>query len=1016
MHYCFNRYVVFIWMHFIVFFATAQSPATIHFDVGNGLPSNEVYSLKIDRKGFLWIGTSAGLARYDGDRFFLLNNPKSRGTSVSGLQEDQSGKIWFNNFSGQLFYTSGDFVSLYQPWELYYKKQMAEFCFDKKNRLLIDNNENHIFRFNQTNHQVEQLLDAKSEKQFLSRMHDGSILYSQLKEVKVLELGETSTTEVPFYDIAKKRILHPQLINQFQYSTSYKNLQTLTFQRRNPLLKKPVLYYYKDHGLYEHPATKLLQDLNNYPLSVFDDDEGNLFIGTERGLLWLTLKNGDYTLKKQLLGNEAISAIIKGKEGGFWISTLKNGIFQIPDLNVWTSNGLEMGLQTEGVSRMTIDLQNGRIFAASFSGEVFQYKKFSEPQIIPLKLSVDRDIQAISYDSLSKKLFVSKMNTEAYNFQNKSYDLLKLAPSAKDYAFKKDGIIFCSGKFVVASFPQNRNDLFNKVVKEFQLNPAIVSSQYGDGLYNFTLSDQRNKGLWYQAAKNILWVGFVDGLQYHQNGQWYKLLDPKTNEPIIALHFSEMPNGILCIATVDQGLYLVKNKKIVFHLTEKNGLISNRIKRVSTDNKSIWMVLPNAIQGYDTKSKKFSKLLVASDIPKQEVFDLQVFKDTVYLATSKGILFFPKDINTENAEHPFASISSIQVDGKRYEIGKELKLPYSSNNIAITLQGIALKSAGNFLYQYRLMGNDTNWVSINASENLIRFTSLPSGNYIFQARVLNEDGVVSRQTPSIQFNIEQQWWKKWWFILLLFLALLGIAFFFFLKRIGRLKKQNQEEVEKVRVLEEMRHSQLSALKAQMNPHFMFNALNSIQEIILMNDKKQANMYLGKFADLMRITLDQSNKNAISLEDELKALQLYLELEALRFETHFQYFIQMKDPIFTSDTLIPAMLIQPYVENAIKHGLLHKQGNKELLIVFSLENESTLLCVITDNGIGRKRSAQINQLREKRHTSFATGATMRRLELLNYGNEQSIKVQFQDLQDEKGNDSGTKVFLYIPIAG
>ena len=153
-----------------------------------------------------------------------------------------------------------------------------------------------------------------------------------------------------------------------------------------------------------------------------------------------------------------------------------------------------------------------------------------------------------------------------------------------------------------------------------------------------------------------------------------------------------------------------------------------------------------------------------------------------------------------------------------------------------------------------------------------------------------------------------------------------------------------------------------------------------------------------------------------LEDELKALQLYLELEALRFETHFQYFIQMKDPIFTSDTLIPAMLIQPYVENAIKHGLLHKQGNKELLIVFSLENESTLLCVITDNGIGRKRSAQINQLREKRHTSFATGATMRRLELLNYGNEQSIKVQFQDLQDEKGNDSGTKVFLYIPIAG
>ncbi|MEQ1625723.1 MAG: histidine kinase, partial [Sediminibacterium sp.] len=209
-------------------------------------------------------------------------------------------------------------------------------------------------------------------------------------------------------------------------------------------------------------------------------------------------------------------------------------------------------------------------------------------------------------------------------------------------------------------------------------------------------------------------------------------------------------------------------------------------------------------------------------------------------------------------------------------------------------------------------------------------------------------------------------------------------------------------------------SQLSALKAQMNPHFMFNALNSIQEIILMNNKREANMYLGKFADLMRITLDQSNKNAISLDDELKSLLLYLELEALRFETHFQYKIDVDDNVFAPDIQIPAMLIQPYVENAIKHGLLHKQGEKQLLIQFRLENEETLLCMITDNGIGRKRSAEINQLRARKHTSFATGATLKRLELLNYGNEQRITVNFEDLKDERGQDSGTKVLLFIPI--
>jgi LytS/YehU family sensor histidine kinase len=237
---------------------------------------------------------------------------------------------------------------------------------------------------------------------------------------------------------------------------------------------------------------------------------------------------------------------------------------------------------------------------------------------------------------------------------------------------------------------------------------------------------------------------------------------------------------------------------------------------------------------------------------------------------------------------------------------------------------------------------------------------------------------------------------------------------FYTNRINLLKKKNLEEIEKVRVLDDIRNSQLSALKAQMNPHFIFNVLNSIQEIILLNDKKQANNYLGKFADLMRLILDQSNKIAISLDDELRSLKLYLELEALRFEENFEYEIKVADMLYTYNIRIPAMLIQPYVENAIKHGLMHKLGEKKLLLSFSLFNENTLLCVITDNGIGRKRSYEINRMREKKHTSFATGATQRRLELLNQGKEQTITVSFVDLKDEHGNDNGTKVLLYIPL--
>jgi LytS/YehU family sensor histidine kinase len=229
-----------------------------------------------------------------------------------------------------------------------------------------------------------------------------------------------------------------------------------------------------------------------------------------------------------------------------------------------------------------------------------------------------------------------------------------------------------------------------------------------------------------------------------------------------------------------------------------------------------------------------------------------------------------------------------------------------------------------------------------------------------------------------------------------------------------LKKKNLEEIEKVRVLDDIRNSQLSALKAQMNPHFIFNVLNSIQEIILLNDKKEANIYLGKFADLMRLILDQSNKVAISLDDEIRSLKLYLELEALRFEENFKYEIKVADMLYTYNIDIPAMLIQPYLENAIKHGLMHKHGEKTVALSFSLFNENTLLCVITDNGIGRKRSSEINRMREKKHTSFATGATQRRLELLNQGRTQTITVTFVDSMDEHRNVCGTKVLLYIPL--
>ncbi|WP_338814537.1 histidine kinase [Bernardetia sp. Wsw4-3y2] len=216
-------------------------------------------------------------------------------------------------------------------------------------------------------------------------------------------------------------------------------------------------------------------------------------------------------------------------------------------------------------------------------------------------------------------------------------------------------------------------------------------------------------------------------------------------------------------------------------------------------------------------------------------------------------------------------------------------------------------------------------------------------------------------------------------------------------------------------------SELKALRSQMNPHFIFNALNSIQDFILLSEKENAQHYLGKFATLMRGFLDSSSKEKISLEKELPLLKSYIELEGLRLGEEFSYEIIFDNKIDEEqleEIEIPPLLIQPYLENAFKHGLLHKMGEKKLLLEFDKvekQNENFLQLKITDNGIGRQKSAEINARKAKTHQSFATQATEERLELLKNQSttNKNIEVEINDLKDNQGNGKGTEIVILIP---
>jgi LytS/YehU family sensor histidine kinase len=226
--------------------------------------------------------------------------------------------------------------------------------------------------------------------------------------------------------------------------------------------------------------------------------------------------------------------------------------------------------------------------------------------------------------------------------------------------------------------------------------------------------------------------------------------------------------------------------------------------------------------------------------------------------------------------------------------------------------------------------------------------------------------------------------------------------------------KQQAKIETLENKQKMTESRLQSLRLQMNPHFLFNALNSIQQMILANEEMVATRYLSKFSKLLRMILVHSDKEYVSLKEELEILHLYIELESIRFKDSFKYSIECDDQIDIDEIRLPTLLIQPFVENAIWHGLMHKEGNRLLQVKFS-EQHDCIHCVIEDNGIGREKSreATLATGQGKKHTSKGIQVSMERLKAMNNGNGKEGELQIFDLKDENGNARGTRVEIIFP---
>jgi len=467
----------------------------------------------------------------------------------------------------------------------------------------------------------------------------------------------------------------------------------------------------------------------------------------------------------------------------------------------------------------------------------------------------------------------------------------------------------------------------------------------------------------------------------------------------------------LYFATRGAGVVCMRNGKIVQQFNEDNGLPSNICTSMIKDDEGrIWVGTNRGIFKVEYANNQFSinTMNLANGFVSNEINQLIKYKDLLYFATSSGIgVVNVEELYKEKNNVPLY-IENFVVNGERKHPSRNYVFSHHQNSVKIHYKAISLKNEGDLKYKYRLEGLDTNWTY--TKDVFAQYTVLPPGKYKFVVYVLDPSGLKSLKSQTISFQIETPFWKAWWFFIVAFLLAVLVVVLFYFNRVSAVRKQ---EAEKTLINKKIAESELKALRTQMNPHFIFNAINSIQSFVLKNDAQSAHKYLTKFARLIRSVLENSKRETILLSQEIESLTLYIELEALRSSFSFDFSINVHTNTNTDSVFVPPMLIQPYIENAILHGLMPLTKRRgQLNIDFSQEG-TILKCRIEDNGIGRKAAEEIKHKKSKTHVSMGMSVTQERLEILNKDNGAPTTVNVID-KWYKEEAEGTIVEICIEL--
>ena len=507
-----------------------------------------------------------------------------------------------------------------------------------------------------------------------------------------------------------------------------------------------------------------------------------------------------------------------------------------------------------------------------------------------------------------------------------------------------------------------------------------------------------------------IYIGTLKGLV--EVNECKKLINISDNIPVLQRRITDMvkmKDGSLWIATNDTGILHYSNGKIDAHITTSNKLSSNLCRTLFLNKNILWVGTNKGVNKIDISNNNYPivRYSESDGLPSNVINTIYVEDSTVYIGTPGGLTYF----NENNISHSSICnivMESVIVSDKLIDSFNNIHLSYKNNNISFNYTAISFKSGGDFIFYYKLYPLDNTWKETKL--NTLSYPSLPPENYQLQIYAINKLGKKS-SIINLSFEIETPFWKTIWFWLLVFIISLLLLGFLIRRRFIKIQEVNNE---KARIQQQLATLEQSALQAQMNPHFIFNCLNSIQQFIMLDDKRKTNKYLTEFAALIRSTFDNSGKKNITVSQEANYLDKYLDLEQLRYGDEFKFKIIIDDAVEKDYIQLPSMLLQPYVENSLRHGIRNKkEGHGEVIISFN-QTENTLICSVKDNGVGRDAAARLKSKEHIEYQSKGMQLTERRIQLLNTGLKYKITVEVLDLKDEMGNATGTEVIVEIPL--